>query len=345
MQARNKLPDVNDVPTLQHFFPCLDQSQLIDTKGGIVYTPQNASYNTSNNTFIGADDTDEARKLDAGSVFDFGTDSFGVVMVADIKTINALRASAILLGGRAEQGSLESSIFLGGSTFNPLLASGFNDINETHYTARHLNTVSEDDTYIFQLTCDREAGVIKSKVFNITTNRFDTYSEISILPMTDATFNSGGLNPTQIITSSTDLSGFIVGANLCTRQYIGSEANLNTNLTVATSALNALTVDAASFTTASGGEAALQDGVTSLRKYPDYPNIGNQVDGSPVPVDSAASVTPESFMKMSNMALYGAAYYSFKNGIPSDWDFGSNWQAWAWVQGYRVPYPAAVEWR
>lgn len=344
MKARRGFPRVDDVRTLKHFFPCLDPSQLIDTKGGVVYTPMGVTYDTTKNTFTGEDNQADARAIDSGDIFDFGTNSFGVIIVADANTLNASYANSMLLGNRVTPVVNSPSIFVGGSsasgTNNPRQASGFNDNNSVHFTARHLNTLTEGDTYIFQLTCDRENNVLTSKIFNITSNRFDTYTQLSLLPFRDGNFTDA----TTLTTSTTDMSAFITGSNICTSAYNGGFANEFSNLTVGTGGANSMIVTGASFTTDAVIETIIQDGVTSVRQYPDYPNTGHSTDATPVSVNSAAGLTPGNFMKTVNLAMYGAAYFSFEEGVPSDWDYACSWMAWAAVQGYRVPYPNSVYW-
>lgn len=347
MQARAGGPSVNEVPSLVHFFPCLNQTQLIDTKGGLVYIPESVYYDSTLKTFEGSDDLDSARALTSGTPYNFGTDSFGVVVAARINNRVSGRASTLLLGNRVEAGSTNTGIFVTSSVSLPAVAGGFNDNNEYHFTARTLATVTDGNDYIFQITCDRENNILKYKVYDITSSTFLDYTEVSLLPFSDGTFNSGGVNPTQIITSTTDMSAFGVGQNICTRTDASSTYTNNqiSNETVATSAANALTVTGQTFDTYAANETYLTDGVTATRRYPDYGNPGSLSDvGNELDVQNASGVAPAAYMKTNNLKMYGAAYFTFANGVPSDWDLGSNWMAWAWKNGYRVPYPNSIGW-
>lgn len=65
----------------------------------------------------------------------------------------------------------------------------------------------------------------------------------------------------------------------------------------------------------------------------------------PVHADlGAAQLSQEAFIRSQGLKIYAWAMYIFSGALPADIDYAIRWNAWAWKNGYKIPYPGAVSW-
>lgn len=373
MQGRDLQSLQADMPTLKHFFPCTETSGeiLTDTQGGIVWAPGDEG-NFSRAEDVTGDGANTITMAAIGGIMGFtgylageqftlsgGTGDAGlrgtytVVSVADAQhvtveepvisgTLTAALYSRPLPSARARL-TFDSSI---GAVFpdSAMQAAGINggagrnaiptafrsgtwtDIEAgqsfvlmycgqvacidaaTNYEARQTRLALGDNNG--HISALNNCGIGLSSTWHMAA----TYDNSEVVRVNDSlgdSLDGGGTGGDE---TGDDYLVYIKHDYLSSDVHEGIDLVARDTVVFASDQYSGGTITSA----AGGGQDHSVLGKMTLSQYP--------------------------YLRSQGIKLYGVAMFVFDNGLPSDIDYGMEWMGWAWKNGYRIPYPGAVNW-